>query len=237
MNAMNRREFLGTGLAAGIYSTGSDKVFSFVENGISCQNNAGSRPTPAWLINEPIVMAGCWDEFPLFQRRSGGVPAWYEQIYKEQGTELIVKKLKEIGVTLAVIHFYKGFGLQAERPHIADARALSKLLKQNGIRVGLYVGSTIAYETFLVEKPEAEAWFVPDFLGKPVYYSDQTFRKRVYFMHPGYREYMREVVRIGIESLHADLIHFDNASYQAQASIFQHPLAIQDFRSYLVYRL
>jgi hypothetical protein len=233
MNAMNRREFLGSGIAAGIYSTGRDKLFPFSGEGNSYPGDRSSWPTPAWLINEPIVMAGCWDEFPLFQRRLGGGPTWYEQAYKEQGTEQTVKKLKEVGVTLAVIHFYKGFGLEAERPHIADALALSKVLKQNGIRVGLYVGSTIAYETFLLEKPEAEAWFVPDFLGKPVYYGDETFRKRVYFMCPGYREYIKKVVRLGIETFQADLIHFDNASNQAMAPIFQHPLAIQDFRTYL----
>ncbi|MHB1699370.1 MAG: hypothetical protein ACYCSN_04390 [Acidobacteriaceae bacterium] len=178
-------------------------------------------------------MAGCWDDFPLFQRRVGGTPEWFEEIYQEQRSEKTVENLEEIGVTLAIIHFYKGFGLEAEREHIADARALSKLLKQKGIRVGLYVGSTIAYETFLAEKPEAEEWFVPDYMGKPVYYFDQTFRKRVYFMHPGYREYMRQVVRFGIEHLQADCIHFDNTSLQAAAEIFQHPLAIHDFRVYL----
>lgn len=233
MNAMNRREFLGTSLAAGIYSTGREKAFAFVDNGSSYQGPATSRPTPAWLTTEPLVMAGCWDEFPLFQRREGGGPVWFEEMYGQQGTEQTVKALKDIGVTLAIVHFFKGFGLQAEREHIADARALSKLLKQSGIRVGLYVGSTIAYETFLLEKPEAEAWFVPDFLGKPVYYDDQTFRKRVYFMHPGYRDYIKEVVRLGIETLHADLIHFDNTSNQGHPPIFQHPMAIQDFRQYL----
>lgn len=233
MNAMNRREFLGTSLAAGIYSTGRDKAFPFVDSESSYQGVVPSRPTPAWLTTEPLVMAGCWDEFPLFQRREGGGPAWFEEMYRQQGTEQTVKALKDVGVTLAIIHFFKGFGLQAEREHIADARALSKLLKQHGIRVGLYVGSTIAYETFLLEKPEAEAWFVPDFLGKPVYYDDQTFRKRVYFMHPGYRDYIKEVVRLGIETLHADLIHFDNTSNQGHPPIFQHPMAIQDFHQYL----
>lgn len=204
------------------------------------QSQALKRPlsvagaAPEWLLNEPVVLAGCWDDFPLFQRRIGGAPEWFEDIYREQRSEHTVENLKDIGVTLAIIHFYKGFGLEAEREHIADAQALSKLLKQHGIRVGLYVGSTIAYETFLAEKPEAEEWFVPNYMGKPVYYFDQTFRKRVYFMHPGYREYMRQVVRFGIEHLQADCIHFDNTSLQAAAEIFQHPLAIQDFRAYLV---
>ncbi|MHB1953505.1 MAG: alpha-amylase family protein [Sulfobacillus sp.] len=233
MNAMNRREFLGSGIAAGLYSAGSERMFPFAQlNGIHPDDGIAGA-TPDWLLNEPVVMAGCWDDFPLFQRRLGGGPDWYEDLYREQRSERTVEQLKEIGITFAIIHFFKGFGLEAEREHIADAVELSKRLKQNGIRVGLYVGSTICYETFLLETPEAEEWFVPDYMGKPVYYDHQTFRKRVYCMHPGYRDYIKRVVRIGIEHLHADCIHFDNTSKQAAPEIFQHPLAIQDFRKYL----
>ena len=99
--------------------------------------------------------------------------------------------------------------------------------------MGVYIGSTIAFETFLSEKPEAAEWFVPDYLGKPVVYGNQTFRKRVYFMHPGYREYMKRVLRIALEDLHADLIHFDNTSMQAQPQIFMHPQAVSDLRTWL----
>jgi len=38
-------------------------------------------------------------------------------------------------------------------------------------------------------------------------YGDQTFRKRVYFMHPGYIEYMKRVLKIAVEDLKVDLIH------------------------------
>ncbi len=233
MNAMNRREFLGSSIAAGLYSARSERMFPFAQSHAPHPDASVAGSTPDWLRNEPVVMAGCWDDFPLFQRRLGGGPDWYEALYKEQRSEEAVERLRKIGVTLAIIHFFKGFGLDAESEHIADAHTLSKLLKQNGIRVGLYVGSTICYETFLLEKPEGEEWFVPDYMGEPVYYFDQTFRKRVYFMHPGYREYIRRVVRFGIEQLHADCIHFDNTSLQARPEIFQHPLAIQDFRTYL----
>lgn len=113
---------------------------------------------------------------------------------------------------------------------MADAKKLADLLHANGLRVGVYVGSTIVFETFLTEKPDAVNWFVPPYLGREVVYGNQTFRKRVYFMHPGYREYMKRVLRIALQDFHADLIHFDTASLQAQAPIFRYPLAIQDFR-------
>jgi len=189
---------------------------------------------PAWLGKEPLIIAGNWDSMPIFRNRVGGESVDFEQEYARQHTEEAVIKLKELGVTMGVIHFYKGFGLQAEAAHIADARKLAGLLHKHGLRVGVYVGSTIVYETFLAEKPEAAEWFAPDFLGRPVVYGDQTFRKRVYFMHPGYREYMKRVLRVALEDLRADLIHFDNTSLQARPPIFHHPLAVRDFRDYLV---
>jgi hypothetical protein len=232
MSAMNRREFVGSGLALGLYSTGSEMVSPFLR-AENLQPDPRPLPAPSWLSDGPIIMAGCWDDFPLFQKRVGGGPVWFDEAYKTQSAPQTIQALKDAGITLAVIHFFKGFGLQAEREHIEDARALARSLKQNGIRVGLYVGSTIAYETFLLEEPKAEEWLVPDFLGKPVLYGNQTFRRRVYFMHPGYREYIKRVVRYGIENLNADLIHFDNTSMRAQPAIFQHPMAVQDLRKYL----
>ena len=229
---MNRREFLGTGLAAGIYSTRSETISPLLF-GAEAPTSQEAGATPAWLNDAPIIMAGCWDDFPLFQKRMGGTSTWLNDLYQKQSADSTVSALKEAGVTLGMIHFFKGFGLNAERDHIADARVLSRKLKENGIRVGLYVGSSIAYETFLLEKPEAEAWLVQDYLGKPLYYGDQTFRRRVYFMHPGYREYIKKVVRYGMENLEPDLIHFDNTSMQAQPAIFTHPLAVEDFRKYL----
>ena len=99
-------------------------------------------------------------------------PAWQEKDYAREHTEEAVRKLKELGVTMAVIHFYKGFGLEAEKEHMDDARRLADLCRKHGIRVGVYVGSTIAYETFLHEKPEAKEWFVERHLGRPVVYGD-----------------------------------------------------------------
>ena len=201
--------------------------------GQTAEENATTASPPAWLKSEPLIIVGNWDSMPIFRRRVGGGTTWQEDDYRKEHSEETVRRLKDLGVTMAIIHFYKGFGLEAEKEHQEDARKLAALLHKFGIRVGVYIGSTIAYETFLTEKPEAADWFVPDFLGKPVFYDDQTFRKRVYFMHPGYREYMKRVLRLAVEDLKVDDIDFDNTSMQAQASIFQHPLAIQDFRDYL----
>src|SRR5215831_2208496 len=192
-----------------------------------------ATPRPAWLHEMPLVIVSNHDSMPIFQRRRGGNPTWQADDYEKEHTEEAIEKLQQLGVTLVIVHFFKGFGLEAEREHMERAKQLAAMVKKHGLRLGVYVGSTIAYETFLLEKPEAEEWFVPDFVGRPVFYDDQTFRKRVYFMHPGYREYMERVLRLAVEDLKVDDIDFDNTSMQAQAPIFQHPMAIRDFRDYL----
>ena len=229
---MNRRDFLEAGFATGIYSAHSELVPTLLR-GLSPKPQPATYPTPDWFANSPTIIAGCWDDFPLYQKRRGGTCTWLSDLYRRQRSPSTIKALKDAGITLAILHFFKGFGLQAEHDHIQDAREISRELKVNGIRVGLYVGSTIGYETFLLERPDAEEWFVPDYLGKPVYYGHQPFRRRVYFMHPGYRAYINQVIRYGLEELDADLIHLDNTSEQAQPSVFLHPLAIEDFRAYL----
>jgi hypothetical protein len=191
-------------------------------------------PRPKWLTQEPLIITGSWDDMPIFRRRVGGNPVWQEGDYTKGITEESVQKLKEMGVTMCVIHFYKGFGLEAEKEHIETSKQLAGLCKKYGIKVGVYIGSTVGYETFLIEKPEAEEWFVPDYMGQPIRYGGtQTFRKRVYFMHPGFIEYMKQVLRIAIVDMKVDLIHFDNTSMRAVPAIFHHPMAIKDFRTYL----
>ena len=193
-------------------------------------------PRPAWVSQDPLVFVGGWDDMAIFRRRRGGNPEWQEDDYIKTHSEETVLRLKELGVTMAIIHFYKGFGLEAEKEHMEDAKNLALLLKKNGIKVGVYVGFDVEYETFLPEKPDAKDWFVPDYLGNPVrcpFDPKQTFRQQIYCMHPGYIEYMKRVLKIAIEDLKVDLIHFDNAAYQAGQPAFQHPMAIDDFRTFL----
>jgi len=157
---------------------------------VLCAQEPATKPRPAWLHDMPVVLVSNHDSMPIFRRRVGGNTTYQVEEYEKEHTEEAVRKLKELGVTVVITHFYKGFGLEAEREHREKAMELVRLTRKYGMKVGVYVGSTIAYETFLSEMPEAESWFVPDYLGRPVFYSEQPWRKRVYFMHPGYREYM-----------------------------------------------
>jgi hypothetical protein len=188
---------------------------------------------PAWLAETPLVIAGNHDSIPIFMRRRGGGTVWQEEDFGKSHTEDFARKIKEAGITLWITYYYKGFGVEAEKEYMEITQNFVPILHKYGIKVGVYIGSTIAYETFLAERPDAAEWLVPDYLGKPVIYFDQTFRRRVYFMHPGYVEYMKRVVRSAVVDAKVDMIHFDNTSLQAEPYIFQHPLAIKDFRQYL----
>ncbi len=189
---------------------------------------------PAWLDSIPLVMVGNWDGDPLFRNRRGGNPAWYKEEFVREHTEDAIIRLKQMGVTMVITDLFKGFGLEAESEQIAQTRNLASLCHKHGLKVGVYIGSTIFFETFLLEVPEAREWFVPDFMGKPVLWdSRQPFRKRVYFMHPEDREYIKKVLRTAIVDAKADLIHFDNTSERASGPIFFHPLAKEDFKTFL----
>lgn len=223
---MNRKEFLiTTSLGIGALS------LPFKGKTLGSENKL---PNKNWLHTEPIIMVGCWDSFPLYHiRRQDGNPDWFMDLYKRQQSEDTIRKLADIGITMAIIHFYKGFGLKAEQDHMKDAKRLTELCHKHGMRVGVYIGSTIFYETFLIEKPEAEKWFVPPYLGHPSRYGDEEFRKLAYFMYPEYVDYLKNVIRIAIEDYQADLLHFDNTSLRGIVQVFQHPLAKKQFVEYL----
>jgi hypothetical protein len=157
-----------------------------------------------------------------------------EDHYLQTHTEEFVREVKGFGANFFMTHLFKAFGIQAEADEISRAKDFSALLHRYDFRVGTYVGSTIAYETFLLEKPEAQEWLVDDYLGKPVVYgSTQYFRRRPYFAHPGYKRYIKEILQTGIQDIETDLIHFDNPANQAVQEVFHHPLAVEDFRKFL----
>ncbi len=96
-------------------------------------------PRPDWLKQEPIIITGSWDDMPIFRRRVGGNPVWQEEEYMKGITDEAVQKLKEMGVTMCVIHYYKAYGLEAEKEHMETSRQLAALCKKYGIRVGVYI--------------------------------------------------------------------------------------------------
>src|SRR5579863_6700288 len=77
-----------------------------------------AKPRPAWLHDTPIVLVSNHDSMPIFRRRVGGNPTWQEEDYEKEHSEESIRKLKALGVTVVIVHFYKGFGLEAEHDHM-----------------------------------------------------------------------------------------------------------------------
>ena len=204
---------------------------------VSCtqkvQSGSNITKKPAWL-KEVIVMAGSNQEAFLFGTRSGRLMTQENAQSQHSQTMQDVKEAHDLGGTYWITHLHKAFGIEVEKEQFPLDKELVDLCHNLGMRVGGYVGSTIGYETFLNEKSEAKDWLVPDYLGKPVVYSDdQYFRRRIYFACPGHIKYMKRIIKIGIEELGIDHFHFDNPSNQATPEICHHPLAIKQFRNFL----
>ncbi len=170
---------------------------------------------PAWL-KEGIVMVGSWEPATFILRR-GGQEINAREIWNAERTVESVRRLKELGVNLVILNLHKGFGLKTEASDIQASRDFVKLAHQSGIRVGGYVGSTMGYETFFAEEPDARDWMQVDEFGRPIYYNqEQTFRYAACRNNPGYKSFVERVLRLGIEDLKLDLIHFDQIQWWAE---------------------
>ncbi len=111
-----------------------------------------------------------------------------------------------------MIPLYKGFGLRAEREVFEQARRTTAIAHRLDMRVGCYTFSGSAfYESLLLEEPEAHEWFIRDHNDQYSLYEGRHYHRRwVNRDHPGVRAHMKELVRIAVQDVKVDLIHFDN---------------------------
>lgn len=198
---------------------------------IAPQATAGVQ-RPAWL-KRGVVMVGSW-ETPTFQLRRGGQEASAAEIWKLERTERSVRKLKELGINLVITNLHRGFGLKTEAEEVEATRRFTKLAHQYGLKVGGYVGASMMYETFFSEEPDAHNWIQVDEWGHPIYYNDdQTFRYMACRNNPGYRAFVKKVLRLGVEDLKLDLIHFDQMQWWAEPLSCRCQFCQSEFRAFL----
>lgn len=76
------------------------------------------KQTPEWMKKDPIVMVGNWGSVPIFRTRKDGYQTRDIEDYPLIHSEEPIIRLKEMGVTMAMIHFSKGFGLEAEKQQL-----------------------------------------------------------------------------------------------------------------------
>jgi hypothetical protein len=187
---------------------------------------------PAWL-KDGIVMVGSWEP-PSFQIRRGGQETDTTEQWKLERSEASVRRLKELGVTLVITSLHKAAGLKAEADEIEANRQFTRLAHRYGLKVGGYVGATMAYETFFAEEPDARNWVQTDEFGRPLYYNnDQTFRYVACRNNPGYRAFVEKVLRLGVQDMNLDLIHFDQMSWWPEPSSCRCKYCQAEFREFL----
>jgi len=176
------------------------------------QLRSATMASPGWL-RDGIVASSDMEALTFVLRRGGGPDTAIDQ-WRENRTEEAVRKLKAEGVNFAITNLHKGAGLRAESQDMESARAFTALAHKYGIRVAGYVGATMMYETFFQEVPEAKNWRQVNEFGDPIYYTaDQTFRYLACRNNPEYRAFIKKVIRIGIEDLKLDSIHFDQMQW------------------------
>ncbi|MCZ2073789.1 MAG: beta-galactosidase trimerization domain-containing protein [Bryobacteraceae bacterium] len=186
---------------------------------------------PAWW-DQGVVFVGNWEPLVFRLRRGGNVPENVEELYRKEHTEETVLKLKQAGVNMILTHFYKT-GLDSEREDVELAKQLGVLCHKHGMKLGTYIGGTIFAETLLRDLPEAKEWIRYDEYGNAIRYSQQTYRYRPDFNHPGYVEYMKRIARIAVEEVKTDFIHFDNHALIAPPHTGNTPEINRRFREFL----
>jgi hypothetical protein len=206
---------------------------------IACRKPAPSvaplepiRERPKWL-KDGIVMVGNWEPL-VFRERRGGQATEERKLWEIEHSEQTVMKLKALGVNLIIPSLHKGFGLQAEAEDIAATGRLAGFAHKHGMRVGGYIGATMAYETFFSEEPRARDWIQVNEFGRPMYYnSEQTFRYLACRNNPGYMEFLKKVMRLGVQDLGLDLIHFDQMEMWGEPRSCRCEYCKRAFRAFL----
>lgn len=195
------------------------------------QTSSGIR-RPAWMRNG-IIAASAMESLTFIVRR-GGQAINEAKLWHAERSEENVRKMKDAGVNVVVTNLLKGFGLQAEGEDIEATRQFTAIAHRHGLRVFGYVGSTMMYETLFNEEPKAREWMQKDEHGHPVYYPrDQTFRYAACRNTPGYQAYLEKIMKVGLEDVKLDGIHFDQMMWWSEPHSCREPNCQKQFLEFL----
>ncbi len=173
------------------------------------------RPFPTDLEQLNALKARCvapTHEPIWFYRNRGSVSPAEELRTQLYQTPENVEVMAAMGLHVPKrAHFFKGFGLERERPFIDQTIEYARRLHGRGMLVSVYVGGTLFPEYFLKEVPQASEWFRTDQFGQPVTYSGYQLQRWFPCLnHPDYRAYLKRVLDIAVQEVQADEIFFDN---------------------------
>jgi len=176
-----------------------------------------------WLTHEPLeFLLRRGDHFDDEAER-------YARMYDPEN----LKRMAAAGVRHGRLYFYKGFGLEYESANMEKDRRAAAIMHQLGMKVSLYMAGTMFTETLYHEIPEARNWEQRDQDNRWVPYGIQTYRHYACPNEPAYREYLKRILKIGVEEIHADEIAFDNVMLQPEPKSCRCPRCMRAFHEYL----
>ena len=136
------------------------------------------------------------------------LPQWYERLH---GDELIAKAAG-IGVDTVYCHFFKGFGLEHEHAEMMRTKEFAAKAHARGVKVlGYCQLDSLYYEAMLGEVPDLEKWVARRRDGGIATYSDCYYRWSPCMESREFADYLKKVIRFGIEEVGLDGFHFDNS--------------------------
>lgn len=188
-------------------------------------------------MNKQPVIWSFWGHEPLRHlRRMGDIgdsiftlgdwaEDWYNRIHQEE----MLEKASKIGVNVIYTHFFKGFGLETEKEEMENTRLMCQRAAKHGIKVLGYcqLGSLYS-ETIPDEFPDFDDVVLRDSNGKAAVWSGQYYRLRPCFNSRDFIDYIKKVVRYGIEHVGLSGFHFDN-SYNIECHCEKCQQAFRDY--------
>ncbi|MBW7996496.1 MAG: hypothetical protein FVQ81_08020 [Candidatus Glassbacteria bacterium] len=170
-----------------------------------------------------------------FNIRKGKLSEDWLSTYEKQHTRKQIALKAKLGGRYERLHFYKGYGLEFEMPEIRKSVSTAALMHEYGMKVSLYVGGSMFIETFFRETPEAAGWAAVDQDGGPIFYivNDQTFRQMPCPNEQGYRDYIKRVLDVGLDSVKTDQFFFDNYFQRAEPNSCRCERCMAGFQEWL----
>lgn len=237
---MNRRNFIGAAIGSlaaaklgteGVYPIDAQAASALTENA-----GVGAPQQGSWIKNGYIDAGGDHEPY-IFVVRRGGEKLNAHEYYEYEQSEELMRKLKSQGVEVFHTHFYKGFGMAAEKQGMEDAIRTAAIAHRLGMKVDNYLQwDSMMYETFFAEEPRAKDWIQCDQWGQPIMLSygyEQSFRYRPCFSNQEYLDYLKQVVRYAVVKVKTDFIHFDNFDLNSEPESCHCNGCKRGFRNYL----
>lgn len=135
------------------------------------------------------------------------LPQWYDRLHGEE----LISKAAGLGVNAVYCHYFKGFGLKHEHAEMQRTKSFAEIAHRKGVKVfGYCQFNSLYYEAMLAEIPDLEKWTARTVDGGISTYG-HYYRWSPCFESREFVDYIKRVVRYGVEEIGLDGFHFDNS--------------------------